>query len=323
MKNKILLKLIVLSSFVFVSTGCDMVDSIKEYFKKDKDKPAVMEKKPAATQQATTKKPKMANVDLQANEVARIGGWSITKDEFNEKLEALKELVPEYDTQDVESKRLVLDELVNQQLIVLDAEKTGVADNKDIVAAVDEFRKTLIVREIATKLTEGIDVTEEDAKAFYDENINLLKEPTQYKVREVVVASQLEASELLIDILKGEDESLAEGITFEDAAKKFSTAETAAKGGDLGYLLDVPFAEMAAPLLGLEEGEVSSVFKGPKGYYIIKLEEKKGGDTIAFEDVKDQIIENQKLVEQQQAVLEYIGKLREKTDIKVNEAYFK
>ena len=64
--------------------------------------------------------------------------------EFEERLAALKEVVPEYDITDKEARRLVLDELVNQQMLVLGAEKTGLARQSDIRAAVDEFRRTLI-----------------------------------------------------------------------------------------------------------------------------------------------------------------------------------
>ena len=125
----------------------------------------------------------------------------------------------------------------------------------------------------------------------------------------------MKASEILVEVLKGD-------VDFAQMAKTHSISASAQKGGDLGYLTDVPFAEMAAPLLALDVGEESSVFKGPDGFYIIKLEDKKGGETIPFDDIKEKIIENQTLAEQQQAILNHITNLRKGVKIEINEAYF-
>ena len=77
------------------------------------------------------------------------------------------------------------------------------------------------------------------------------------------------------------------------------------------------------PLLPLEEGDVSSVFKGPAGYYVVKLEEKRGGEPISFEEIKDDIIENQTLLKQQQVILDHLDRLRVNTKIKINKELLK
>ncbi len=290
-------------SFIVSSLACDQVTAIKNKF--------LNSEKNIASQAPATAVENKRN-PMPENTLARVGNWSITADEFDERLKALKEVVPEYDTADPQARKLVLEELIRQQLLVVDAEKTGLAKQKDIVAAVDEFRRTLLVREVARKLTENIDVTEEEVQAFYEERKEQLVGPIDWRVREIVVETQLEANEILVEALKG--------AAFDELAKLYSLGKTAGDGGDLGFLTEEPFPEMVNMLLNLEEGDVSSVFEGPEGFYIIKLEEKKGGETIPFEEIKDQIMQNRLLFKQQQAILDHIEKLRQSTKVEVKES---
>jgi len=286
--------------------GCDLISSVKEYFQgSDGDTSA----KPVSVQKAAPAQ--VAATAMAADTLARVGTWSITIGEFNERLDALKEVVPEYDITDPEARKLVLEELINQQVLVLDAEKKGMIRQKEIDAAVEEFRRTLIVREVARQLTQDIAVSDKEALAFYNANEEAMVSPAQWHVREIVVPSKEEATELLTEILKGAD--------FAETAQQYSIGKTASDGGDLGFIEQEPFPQMGSALLPLEEGDVSSVFRGPEGYYIVKLEEKKSGNKISFEEIKDDIIRSQVLLQQQQAVLDHLNSLKEKTEIEINE----
>jgi len=288
---------------VLGASGCDSIDSIKRYFQETE------EEKAASSKQAETQKGSIAAL-MGPDTLARVGDWTITVEEFNERLSALKEVVPEYDTSDPEARRLVLDELINQQVLVLGAEKTGLTRQRDIYAAVDEFRRTLIVREVARQLTENIAVSEKEARVFYDENQESLIGAAQWHVREIVVPEKEQATNILGQILTGAD--------FAQMARQHSKGETAANGGDLGFITEEPFPQMGNALLSLEVGDVSGVFKGPDGYYIAKLEEKKGGEQIEFEEIKEDIIQSQTLLKQQQVILDHLNRLKESTKIKIN-----
>ena len=298
------------------AAGCDLITSIKEYFQEPADTPVAQS--PAIQKSTGPTEQKAAPVQVQPkaspmtpNTLARVGNWSITIEEFEERLAALKEVVPEYDINNPEARRLVLDELVNQQMLVLGAEKAGLTRQKDIQAAVEEFRRTLIVREVARQLTENIEVSEGEARAFYDENIEAMVGPAQWHVREIILPTKEEATDILAEVLKGAD--------FVETAKLNSIGETAASGGDLGFITTEPFPEMGSALLPLEAGDVSSVFKGPKGYYIVKLEEKKSGEKVSFDEIKEDIIQSQTLLMQQQKILDHLNRLKETTTIEINE----
>lgn len=294
-------------------SGCDLISSIKEYFQEPEKKPSVqLASVPQNSQKelvAPEAKPGLA--PMNANTLARVGNWSITAEEFEERLNALKEVVPEYDITDPEARRLVLDELINQEVLVQGAEAQGLTRQKDIQAAVEEFRRTLIVREVARQLTENIEVSDMDARAFYNENKDAMVGPAQWHVREIVTNTKDEANDVLAEVLKGAD--------FAQMARQYSIGKTADQGGDLGFITQEPFPQMGTALLPLEIGDVSSVFQGPDGYYIVKLEEKKGGAPISFDEIKDDIIQSQTLLAQQQAILDYLDSLKAKTKIDINE----
>lgn len=299
--------------------GCDNFASVKGN-KNNDSAPAqqqAAQTSPSAPPAAQASQPKPQPVaakpaepkPLAANEIARVGDWRLTVDEFNQRLDALREVMPDLDVRNPEAKKLILDELVRQQLLVTYAEEAGISKDKDIAAAIEEFRRTLLVREVALRLTENVKVSDAEAREFYEQRKDQILEPTEYHVREIVIKDKVKANEVLVDVLKGTD--------FAELARNNSESATAKNGGDLGYITQEPFPEMAEQILALEVGESSNVFKGPDGFYIIKLEDTRGGGSIPFEDIKQDIVSSQMLLKQQEVILEQIEKIKEKTPVEV------
>ena len=298
-------------AIVFLTiTGCDKLSFLEDYFPSLKKQSAQKE----STKKEIVTSPK-AVAPLVKNVLAKVGNWTITIEEFKEKTKNLKEVLPEYDENDLETKKLVLEELVRQQLLVEAAEKKGIGKKKNIVEAMEEFKKTLLVRELAVEIAESIVVTDEDAKVFYEENEELFKEPTQWRVREVVVDNEGRAKELAIAILQGVD--------FAQIARENSIVETASSGGDVGFVAEFEDPKIQNAVLSLEEGSVSNVFKGDKGYCVVKLEEKKEGILQSFDEVKEELKEGLMAMNQQQAIIDYVEALRSKADIEINENLLK
>lgn len=301
----------ILSALLLVSvSGCDKLSFLSDYvpFLKAKAKPA------AETTSSSTSP--TGETAVAADVVAKVGNWTLTADEFNEKLKAIKEVIPDYDTSTVESKKLVLDELVRQQLLVQDAESRGIAQEKDIKTALDEFRRSLLMQEVATRVTSSIAVTDQQAEEYYNQNKDVFSEPGEWRLREIMVPTQEEAKEILSQLYQA-------GADFGSVAQARSKAASAAQGGDLGFIKEFKFPQMQTAVSILNTGDISSVFKGPDGYYIVKLEEKKGGNPQSFAVVKEEIKNGLTLMEQQQAILKYIDELKSKTTIVTNEELLK
>jgi peptidyl-prolyl cis-trans isomerase C len=249
---------------------------------------------------------------LSADTVAVVGSWKLTQDEFNQRLKLLKEGLPDFDVNKPGNKEAVLNELIRQQLLVQDAEAQGIGAQEDITAAVEDFRRTLLVQELASRLTKDKVATEKDAKEYYEANKELFVDPIEWKVREIVVADEAAAKNILVQVLQGAD--------FGEIAKAQSKGKTAANGGVLPVFTTdkAPFAAMQAAIVNLDAGGTSGVFKGPDGYYIVKVDEKKGGAAKAFADVKEDVISGLTLRKQQEAILEHIDQLAQKIKVEVN-----
>jgi capsule polysaccharide export protein KpsE/RkpR len=153
---------------VFLVSGCDLVDNFKKNQSKDNPKKEMSSSSSSAQRE---------DKDI----VARVGGWTMTLTEFNQRLDALQQMIPDFDRSDPESKKLVLEELVRQQLIVEEAQNSGLANSQDINDAVEEFRRTVIVREVARLQTQHISVSDGEAMAFYEENRQFLVDPLQLR----------------------------------------------------------------------------------------------------------------------------------------------
>lgn len=142
-----------------------------------------------------------------------------------------------------------------------------------------------------------INFTVEDANKYYTENPKEFQTPEQIGASHILVKfdttdpnfdkakAKTKAEALLARIKAGED--------FATLAKENSDCPSAAKGGDLGLFGKgsmVPEFEKAA--FALEVGQVSDVVETQFGYHIIKKTDYKPASTLAFNDVKANILEN-------------------------------
>jgi len=280
-----------------ILASCDLISPPKKAVKKTT--PAVN----AEEAVTSTNDKSVAPSALPADVVARVGSWSLTVDEFNQRLKLLKQSMPDFNEKDSQTKATVLNELIRQQLLVKDAESSDIVEQKDIKDALEDFRRTLLVQELANRITKGVAASEEDAQKYYDQNKNLF---IKWKVRQIVVADEATAKNLLVQILQGGD--------FAAIAKDQSKDKYAAKGGLIEDLTKTP-PEVQRAITSLDSGGTSSVFKSVEGFYIVHVDEKK---TVPFAEVKTNVISGLTLRKQQGAILEYIDKLSQKTKVDVN-----
>ena len=258
--------LIIVAVFFLALAGCDKISNTFGKNEEPKKAVKVAAPQPAAAQVAPASTPVAPPKDV----LAQVGDWMITLPEFNERLKNLKQSIPDIDVNDPKSRKYVLDEIVRQQLLVMEAEKMGVDKDKNIMAAVDDFRRTLLVQELVNRKIKDLVATSEDAKKYYEENKDKLIKPVEWKVREILVLTESAAKENLAKVLQGAD--------FAELAKITSKSKSASNGGELEPFTaeKAPFPEMLSAISILNVGGVSAVFKGPEGFYIVKVDEKQG-----------------------------------------------
>ena len=243
---------------------------------------------------------------LPSNALVRIGSWTLTADEFNTRLNLLKQQLPDFKEDDPNAKSAVLEELIRQQLLVKDAENSDIGNTKEIKDAIEDFRKTLLVQELASRLTKEVSATEGDARSYYDANKDKFTETVTWNVRQIVVGDEATAKNILVQVLQGGD--------FAQIAQAQSKAADAAEGGKLKPFITgkAPFDAMQIAIANLDEGGISGVFKGPEGYYIVKVDSKTGGMIKPFLDVKKDLIYGLTMQKQQAVILNHLRELAEK-----------
>ncbi|HHT06637.1 MAG TPA: foldase [Hydrogenispora sp.] len=243
--------------------------------------------------------------DPSGNVVASVNGEKITKDELYQLLlkqagqQGLNLLI---------AQRIVDLEAKKQKITISDAEiKEALEEYYDHYGGEETFtqiiemsgtslaevKKNLVSTMKIKKLLEPrIKVTEEEMKAFFEENKEDFAQEEQVKARHILVATEKEAQEIKDKLAKGED--------FAALAKEYSTDDsTKNNGGQLGFFNRgdmVPEFEKAA--FALAVGEISAPVKTEYGYHLIKVEEKKEAAAPNYEKSKADIKEylfNQKL----------------------------
>ena len=140
-----------------------------------------------------------------------------------------------------------------------------------------QVRKEMIIQWVQRgRVGREVDITEQELDGFLATEGAVKELSPELFVRQILVSDQNKADSLLMDINNGED--------FANLAKENSTSSNASSGGQMGWrnLADLP-SLFADALKNKKKGYISPPLKGGSGYYILKLEDKRG-DLVRFED---------------------------------------
>lgn len=191
-----------------------------------------------------------------------------------------------------EGQKQFLDRMVRRELLVQQAEKQKVDQQPDVADQLKAFRQDLMLRTLVQKeIGEKITLEDKEVQDYFQANPDEFS-GDKLRARHILLQNEDEAK-LALERLKKEP--------FEDVAKAMSRDQfTAVKGGDLDYLgREQMIPEFAKAVFALKPGEVSGPVKTPFGVHLIKLVDRKKGQPLAFEQVKDQL--KQRMLEQRQA----------------------
>ncbi|MDP3143633.1 MAG: peptidyl-prolyl cis-trans isomerase [Candidatus Omnitrophota bacterium] len=283
---------------IFLVGGCDQIPFLSKIFPQQ-----------AKQEQAAST---IAQPEIKGTVLVKVDNWVLTLEEFNQKIETLRKLSPDFKVETFDEKKNLLEELIRQQLLVKEAQARGLDKKREIIDAVAEFERGLLVRALLVQLTEDIKVEPKEIEDYYNQYKEVLKEPAQWRIREIVVATPQQANDILIELLKGAD--------FASMASQYSKADSAKKGGDLGFVSQAKFPQLQMAIVSLDAGSISNVIKGPDGFYIVKLEEKKGGKEKQLSEIWDDIKNGLTILKQNQKLQDYLAKLKQNTkEIVIND----
>jgi peptidyl-prolyl cis-trans isomerase C len=282
---------------LFLFTACDKIMPLKSNQEKE-------------SQQETT-------TTVKGPLLAKVNGWAMGLDDFERRLDDLQTMIPEEQRgQELsgQDKKNVLQELVNVQILGKVAKEKGINKDRDVKEAVENFRKSLLVQKLRENITKEVVVTDAEIINFYNTNKLAFQRPEERRVREIVLSSESQAKDIMIRLLQGE--------SFPLLARTSSISESTSEGGDLGYITPNPdkkFQKFWEIAFTTDEGDTSSYFKGPEGYYILKVENIRGGEAQPLSEVKDQIRQYLNQQKVQRKVEDMIYEAKQKFKVTIND----
>jgi foldase protein PrsA len=201
-----------------------------------------------------------------AAEAAKCGEpCKVTKDEVTEELQSI--IASEFNDSQKE-----FNEFLTQRKLTR-AEARTIVEN------------SLLQQKLFDNVTRGVRFTEEDAKAYYDENSDQFSTPAGREASHILVATKAEADAIRARVTPE---------NFAAIAREESTdTGSAAQGGDLGIIQKgqlVPEFEKAA--FQLKDGQISEPVETQFGWHIITVQ-LVPASTTPFAEARDGIIQSQ------------------------------
>lgn len=246
----------------------------------------------------------------------------------------------------------VLDSLITRQLVQAEMERQNATVSSDEIAAakqqlfghmqnedamaimlaennltmeqleanlkLDIFRNRLLHDEVAAAQAA---ITEETARKFYDENIQMFTQPAGRTAAHILVrvssAATDEERAAARKKIEGVREALLNGADFAQLARETSDCVSASRGGELGLIpkgREDPAFEEA--LYSQELGEIGKIVKTGVGFHVIKALAELDEEVAPFDNIKDQLIARLRSDEQRRLGREFIEGLRAKAKIR-------
>jgi len=276
--------------------------------------------------------------------VATVNGEEIPYQEYQYQLQGYlrqyqNQIAP---SQVVGLKANILDNIINQKLILQEANKKDInpeISDEDVQAQLDK-----VVDYYASSKEEFEEIIKKNGQTIEDVKNNIRENmATQEKIKAVLdsvkanvevtdqeIAKQYEEVTASHILIKTDDKTDAEakakakevlakakaGEDFAKLAEKYSEGPSASRGGKLGSFtrgrMVKPFEEAA---FSMGVGEISDLVKTEFGYHIIKVTDKKEASGKEFEEKKEELRKELVAQKEKEAVNNWLEEVRDSAKI--------
>ncbi len=245
----------------------------------------------------------------RAAELASVNERKITDVEMKAALAQFSEGQRANIMKDPASRRQILMGMIDQEILFQQSEKEKLDQDEEFKRAQDGFRRQYMVSKLLQKSV-GSKLTEKAAKGFYSAHKTEFA-TDQVRAQHILVSNPTEAAEILKKVK-------APGADFQKIAEQVSKDPTAKNNrGDLGYFgREQMVSEFSNAAFSGSEGEIVGPVKTAYGYHVIKVIDKKVGSPLSYDEVELKVKERVR----QQLVQDYVGSIRGKAKVTLNEA---
>ncbi len=155
----------------------------------------------------------------------------------------------------------------------------------------EQVRREMIISRVRQRrVAERIQVTDQEVKNFLKSPMGAMQQSDEYRLANILIPTPDRASsediqaagKKAVDIYN----QLQQGADFAKLAIAYSSSDNALEGGDMGWRkaaqLPPPFDE---ELSRMNAGDVTKPVRIPTGFIILKVNEKRGGNTVVTDEV--------------------------------------
>jgi peptidyl-prolyl cis-trans isomerase C len=177
---------------------------------------------------------------------------------------------------------VIMSKLISSELVLQEAQKSGMDKKPDFLAKEELTRRELLVNVYIQDYMKSHPVSDSDTKAAYEKFKTELGDK-EYNARHILVASEAEAKDVIAQLNKGGDFSkIAKEKSIDPGSKD--------KAGDLGWFslggMVKPFGEAVAKL---QKGKVSEPVQTQFGWHVIKLDDVRDMKAPPYDKVKENL----------------------------------
>ena len=233
-----------------------------------------------ALAQLPTKEPAKAPATASGPTLATVNGVAIPR----QRLElVVKQQVARGAKDSAELRAQVREALINNELLIQEANRSGLARKAEVQQQIDLTRQEVIANAMVAEYVRAHPVSDADVQKEYDRARQLTGE-REYRARHILVATEDEAKAVLAELKKG--------VKFEELAQKRSLDEgTRPKGGDLDWNVPSNFDKaFSDAMVKLEKGRLTDApVRSRFGFHIIQLDDVRAVNFPKLDQVKPQI----------------------------------
>jgi len=256
----------------------------------------------------------MATALTASDILVTVNGKNITKQEAETFVNASSPQT-HFSQLDKSQQAMIVDRLVEKVLFTELAAKEGIEKKPEFQRNMEKIKEELLVNMWMKEQMDKAVVSDSEAKAFYDKNVDKFKQKPSVHARHILVKEEKDAQAIIDEMKTLKGDGLK--TKFVELAKAKSTGPSGPKGGDLGsFNKGQMVPEFSKAVWGLKVGEITTKpVKTQFGYHVIYLEGKKDATATPYEQVKDKIIASLKQKQFASKITEAAKELKSKATI--------
>lgn len=192
---------------------------------------------PTASASASAAPPSGLTPELAARVLAKVGNHEITLGEYAATLDRMDPF-ERLRYQSADRRKQLLDELVDLELLAEEARRRGLDKQPETQERVRQMLRDELLAEVRASVPAPNDISEADARRYYDEHRDDFREPERRRVAHIALGSEAEAKAVLEKALTASPSEWGKLVETKskDSRSKPSATLPPELAGDLGIV---------------------------------------------------------------------------------------